>query len=127
MQFIMSRIFKTRKERTDASRPVSPTQSSSGSAMQPEKPGDDKLIDWLVTLSKTNGINSVQHGVRLAVIGELLVSVLRHLPDSMRANVIASFRDRVEDLMSLADDKILPEQYHSALLTEVNRYLNALR
>ncbi|HKR42205.1 MAG TPA: hypothetical protein VJU59_21450 [Paraburkholderia sp.] len=95
--------------------------------MQPEKPGDDKLIDWLVTLSKTNGINSVQHGVRLAVIGELLVSVLRHLPDSMRANVIASFRDRVEDLMSLADDKILPEQYHSALLTEVNRYLNALR
>lgn len=127
MQFIMSRIFKARKERTDASRPVSPTQSSSGSAMQPGKPGDDKLIDWLVTLSKTNGINSVQHGVRLAVIGELLVSVLRHLPDSMRANVIASFRDRVEDLMSLADDKILPEQYHSALLTEVNRYLNALR
>jgi hypothetical protein len=29
--------------------------------------------------------------------------------------------------MSLSDDRSLPEQYHSALLAEVNRYLNALR
>ncbi|RDK00122.1 hypothetical protein DLM46_24290 [Paraburkholderia lacunae] len=59
--------------------------------------------------------------------GELLVSVLTYLPAAMQADIAGAFRERIEDLMSLGDDRYLPGEYHSALLTEVNRYLNALR
>ncbi|MGX6999314.1 hypothetical protein [Caballeronia sp. KNU42] len=88
---------------------------------------DDTLLDSLVTLSTTNGMSVVQQGARLAVMGELLVSVLTHLPDAMRSDIDESFRSRVDYLMSLSDDRPLPEKYHSALLSEVNRYLKALR
>jgi len=124
----MFRIFKTRSHDADVeARPVSPEQSPPVPATQSEKVPKDTLLDSLVTLSTNNGTTVVQHGARLAVMGELLVSVLTHLPDSMRADIVESFRSRVEYLMSLSDDTPLPEKYHSALLTEVNRYLNALR
>ncbi|RDJ97576.1 hypothetical protein [Paraburkholderia lacunae] len=102
-------------------------QSAFVSHTHAEKVSDDTLLDSLVTLSKANGTTVVQHGARLAVLGELLASLLTHLPHSMRVAIAASFRNRIEDLMSLSDDRCLPEKYHSALLTEVNRYLNALR
>lgn len=88
---------------------------------------DNTLLASLAALSNASGMTVVQHGARLAVIGELLASVLTQLPAALRADIAESFRDRVEYLMSLGDDRSLPEQYHSALLTEVNRYLNALR
>lgn len=108
-------------------RPGSPAQSPPIPTTQSEKMGDDTLLASLAALSKANGMAVVQQGVRLAVIGELLASVLTHLPAALRADIAEAFRDRVEDLMSLSDDRSLPEAYHSALLTEVNRYLNALR
>jgi hypothetical protein len=124
-------MFRTFKKQSDdaeiEARPVSPAQSPPIPAAQFGKVLDDLLLDSLATLSKTNGIAILQHGARLAVMGELLVSVLTHLPDSMRTDIVGSFRDRVEYLMSLSDDTPLPEKYHSALLSEVNRYLNALR
>ncbi|CAB3777199.1 hypothetical protein [Paraburkholderia caffeinilytica] len=124
----MFRLFKTQSGAADIEvRPVSPEQSQPVPAQQSEQVNDDMLLDSLATLSKINGMSVVQHGARLAVFGELLVSVLTHLPASMRAEIAGSFRGRIEDLMSLGDDRGLPEQYHSALLTEVNRYLNALR
>jgi hypothetical protein len=85
------------------------------------------LLNLVARLSEANGISAVQHAARLAVMGELLVSVLTHLPDSMRTDIVGSFRDRVEYLMLLSDDRSLPGQYHSALLSEINRYLSALR
>lgn len=88
---------------------------------------DDTLLDSLTVLAKANGISVIQHGARIAAIGELLVSVLAHLPTTRRTEIVESFRERIENLMSLGDDRNLPEQYHSALLTEINRYLNALR
>ena len=110
-----------------AARPVSPAQSPPVPATRSENMSDDTLLDSLVTLSTTNGMSVVQQGARLAVMGELLVSVLTHLPDAMRADIVESFRSRVDYLMSLSDDRPLPEKYHSALLSEVNRYLKALR
>lgn len=92
-----------------------------------KKASDDALLDAIATLSQTNGMSVVQHGARLAVIGELLVSLLVHMPASMRADIVKSFRQRVEGLMSLSDDMRLPGEFHAALLTEVNRYLNALQ
>jgi hypothetical protein len=108
-------------------RPVSPAQTPPVSTTQSTKASDDTLLDAVATLSKGNGMTVVRHGARLAVIGELLVALLKHLPAAMQAEVAGVFRDRIEDLMSLSDGRRLPEQYHSALLTEVNRYLNALR
>ncbi len=106
---------------------ASQEQSAFVSHVQSEEASHNPLLDALTTLSKSNGMAVVQHGARIAVIGELLVSVLMHLPRSMQADIAKSFRDRIEDLMSLSDDRYLPEQYHSALLTEVNRYLNGRR
>jgi hypothetical protein len=123
----MFRIFKMRSDDADVlARPVSPTQSPRVPTTQSEKASDNTSLDLLAALSKANGISAVQQGARLAVVGELLVSVLTHLPDAMRAEIVKSFRGRVEYLMSLTDDTPLPENYHSALLSEVNRYLKAL-
>ncbi|MFK4446590.1 hypothetical protein ABH944_006783 [Caballeronia udeis] len=128
MQRTMFRIFKTQRDHSGVeARPVSPVQSQPAPTTQPERALKDTLLDSLATLSKANGISAVQQGARLAVMGELLVSVLTHLPDAMRADIAESFRGKVEYLMSLSDDTPLPEKYHSALLSEVNRYLNALR
>jgi hypothetical protein len=107
--------------------PTSPAQSPPGSTTWPEKSADRMLLDSIAMLSENTSVSVIQHSARLAVVGELLVSVLTHLPVSMRADIVGLFRDSIEDLMSLSDDRLLPQQYHSALLTEVNRYLNALR
>lgn len=108
-------------------RPDSPMRSASLFTANSENVDDDVLLDSLVSLSKINGMSVVQHGARLAVMGELLVAVLANLPASMRVDIVESFRERIEEVMCLGDDRSLPQQYHSALLTEVNRYLNALR
>jgi hypothetical protein len=52
---------------------------------------DDTLLDLVAALSTKNGINALQHGARLAVMGELLVAVLTHLPEAMRGEVVLSF------------------------------------
>ena len=124
----MFKIFKMQSDDAGIEvQPASSMQSPRVPATQSEKMSNDTLFDSLVDLSKANGISVVQYGARMAVMGELLVSMLMHLPRSVRADIVASFRNRIEDLMALGDDRSLPEQYHSALLTEVNRYLNALR
>ena len=124
----MSNIVKMQVRNSDleALPDLSP-QPVTVSAEESATASDNTLLDLLTTLSTRNGIAVVQHGARLAVVGELLVAMLAHLPVAMRAGIVESFRDRIEDLMSLSDDRSLPEQYHSALLTEVNRYLNALQ
>jgi hypothetical protein len=124
----MFRSFKTRSGDAQITADAAgPGQSSPISTIQSENAGDITMLDSLTSLSKMSGISAVQHGARLAVVGELLVSILMHLPTTTRADIVEFFRDGIEDLMSLSDDRILPQQYHSALLTEINRYLNALR
>jgi hypothetical protein len=124
----MFRIFKTRNDSAMTElRSTSSAPWKQGPSIQSEVMSDEELLESLAILSRTTGSTVVQHGARLAVIGELLATLLTHLPDATRVEIAGSFRERVEDLMSLCDDRALPEQYHSALLTEVNRYLNALR
>jgi hypothetical protein len=124
----MFRFFKVQSDDAEIqARADSPVQGAPFLTENPENVGDDVLLDSLVSLSKMNGMSVVQHGARLAVMGELLVSVLAHLPVAMRADIVESFRERIEEVMCLGDDRSLPQHYHSALLTEVNRYLNALR
>lgn len=123
----MFRVFKSRGKASVVQPHLDlPLQPTAERSTRSETANNDALTDALTTLSKSNGITGIQHGARLAVIGELLVSMLMHMPHAMRADIARLFRDRIEDLMSLSDDRCLPEKYHSALLTEINRYLNAL-
>jgi hypothetical protein len=92
----------------------------------PEKAVSKEFLDSLGELSTRNGVTVIRHGARLAVVSHLLVAVLKDLPPAMQADIAKSFRGRIEVLMSLGDDKALPQQYQAALLDEVNLYLKAL-
>jgi hypothetical protein len=124
----MFSFFKTRSGNAKvAARAASRVQPSPVSTARAEAMAGEGRLDSLTSLATINGITVVQHGARVAVVGALLMSVLEHLPTAMRANIAESFRERIEDLLSLGDDNGMSEQFQSALLTEVNRYLNALR
>jgi len=124
----MFSFFKTRSGNAKVSaRAASRVQPSPVSTARAEAMAGEGRLDSLTSLATINGITVVQHGARVAVVGALLMSVLEHLPTAMRANIAESFRERIEDLLSLGDDNGMSEQFQSALLTEVNRYLNALR
>jgi hypothetical protein len=124
-------MFKSFKTRIDSARfglsATSAAPSKPGAQIHSELMNDEESLESLAILSRTTGITVVQYGARLAVIGELLATLLAHLPDATRSEISESIRERIEDLMSLCDDRALPEQYHSTLLAEVNRYLTALR
>jgi hypothetical protein len=105
----------------------SPDQLSPDPTAPPESETKDILLGSLATLSRLNGVSVLQHDARITVIGELLVSMLAYLPAAMRADIVETFRSRIEKLMSMGDDNVLPQPYLEALLTEVNRYLNVLR
>jgi hypothetical protein len=106
---------------------VSLTEPSPVRNAEDEQVSSQLFLDSLVALSKMNGLSVVEHGARLAIVGELLVSVLTHLPYGLRADIVASFRDRIEASLSHWDDRTVPESYRSAFLSEVNRYLNVAR
>ena len=124
----MFRHFKTQNDDSEIeARLISPEQSLQVPGTQSGDVRGDKLLDLVANLSQKNGMCLVQHGARLAVIGELLAAMLMHLSAATRADIVESFRNRIEELMALGDDKCFPEKYLSALLTEINRYLNVLR
>lgn len=106
--------------------PSSSLRSTSGSGTQADSVANDMLLDSLTTLLKATGVDAMQHYAHLAVMGELLASMLMHLPAAMQADIAGTFRGRIEDPMSLSDGIRFAEQYHSAFLTEAHRYLNTL-
>ncbi|KLU25133.1 hypothetical protein EOS_16455 [Caballeronia mineralivorans PML1(12)] len=63
--------------------PDSSPQPLTVPAKESKEASDGTLLDLLATLSTRNGIAVVQHGARLAVVGELLVAMLAHLPVAM--------------------------------------------
>jgi hypothetical protein len=124
----MFRSFKTLNNDPEIeASSTSQAQLPPRNAIENEVDGVGTLLDSLAVLSKNTGMSVIQHGARISVIGELLVSVLTHLPSAMQADIAQEFRGRIEELLSLTDDRSLPGQYQQALLIEVNRYLNALR
>ena len=91
-----------------------------------ERDGTDELRDAMVELSGAHSNAIIQHGTWMLVAGEMLSSITSHLPPKMRTEIAATFRSRIERLLSLGDDKSLPNTYTSELMKEVNRYLKAL-
>ena len=76
---------------------------------------------------KTQGDAMIQYGARLLVIRELLYSLVVALPPAERASAQRRFCQRIDQLLSLTDDHVLPAEFHSALLAEVNYYLGELK
>ncbi|CAN0627915.1 conserved protein of unknown function [Burkholderia multivorans] len=65
-------------------------------------------------------------GARALVLGKFLEAALPCLTAAQRDEVRRSFRQGVEDVMSLMDDVQLPAEYHSTLLAVTNSILAQL-
>jgi hypothetical protein len=65
-------------------------------------------------------------GARTMVLGKFLEAALPHLTPLQRVEITRSFREGIEDALSLMDDVALPAEYHSALLELTNSILAAL-
>ncbi|CAM3355549.1 hypothetical protein [Cupriavidus taiwanensis] len=76
---------------------------------------------------KTQGDAMIQYGARLLVMREMLCAMAVALPPDARASAQRQFRQRIDQLLSLTDDHVLPAEFHAALLAEVNYYLGELR
>lgn len=76
---------------------------------------------------KTQGDAMIQYGARLLVMRELLFAMSAGLPPSARAGVERRFRQRVDQLLALTDDRALPGEFHDTLLAEINYYLGELK
>lgn len=86
----------------------------------------DELRDAIVQLCGAHSNAIVQHGTWMLVAGELLNSIVSHLPAQTRASIAGTFRKRIERLLALGDDGGLPSAYSTELVKEVNRYLKVL-
>ncbi|WP_042878046.1 hypothetical protein [Cupriavidus necator] len=76
---------------------------------------------------KTQGDAMIQYGARLLVMRELLFAMSAGLPPAARASVERRFRQRVDQLLALTDDRALPGEFHDTLLAEINYYLGELK
>jgi hypothetical protein len=65
-------------------------------------------------------------GARAMVLGKFLEAALPQLTPLQRVEITRSFRQGIEDALSLMDDVALPAEYHSALLELTNSILAAL-
>ncbi len=65
-------------------------------------------------------------GARAMVLGTFLDAASPHLTTQQRAKVATSFRQGIEEAMSLMDDVPLPAEYHSAMLELTNVILAIL-
>jgi hypothetical protein len=65
-------------------------------------------------------------GARTMVLCKFLEAALPHLTPLQRVEITRSFREGIEDALSLMDDVALPAEYHSALLELTNSILAAL-
>ena len=81
-----------------------------------------KMAGLVIANTKTTGIL----GARAMVLGKFFEAVLPHVTTSQRAETTRSFRQGIEDVMSLMDDVVLPAEYHSELLELTNATLAAL-
>ncbi|MCY1212945.1 hypothetical protein D9M68_464670 [compost metagenome] len=88
---------------------------------------DDGFAASVIQEISVLGEASLQQGARMLVMRELLRSLCSHLPASTRTAVTIAFRLSVEDLMAKTDDHPMPDSFHTALLSEVNGYLDCLR
>lgn len=86
----------------------------------------DALLGRMAGVVTANTKTMSTLGARAMVLGRFLEAVLPHLTPLQRAEVNWSFRQGIEEVLSLMDDVALPAEYHSALLELTNAILAAL-
>jgi hypothetical protein len=113
------------KESTDVAK------NDDAADMRSEPGGDqtdtaDELREAIIELSGAHSRAIIEHGTRMLVAGEMLISIASQLPGKTRAEIAGTFRKRIERLLALGDDRALPSAYMDELVREVNRYLQVL-
>jgi hypothetical protein len=86
----------------------------------------DEILVEINELVAANRKNACVLGARAMVLGTFVEVVLPHLTTLQRVAVTRSFRQGIEDAMSLTDDVVLPAEYHSVLLELTNTILVAM-
>ena len=86
----------------------------------------DNVLGQVVELMAANTKKMGVLGARTLVLGNFLEAVLPHLTTLQRVKIAQSFRQGVEEGLSLMDDVALPAEYHSALLELTNAILATL-
>ena len=86
----------------------------------------NEMLGRIVELTAANTKKMGIVGAQVMVLGTFLEVVMPHLTTSQRTEVTRSFRQGIEEVMSLMDDVALPAEYHSALLERTNAILAAL-
>ena len=86
----------------------------------------DNVLGQVVELMAANTKKMDVLGARTMVLGKFLEAVLPHLTTLQRVEITQSFRQGIEDALSLMDDVALPAEYHSALLELTNAILATL-
>jgi hypothetical protein len=76
----------------------------------------DEALEGIDRLTSANTKKVSVLGARAVVLSKFLGAALPHLRTSQRAGIARSFRQGIEEAMSLTDDVRLPAEYHSALL-----------
>ena len=95
---------------------------NSAQAGQPRSSTDAEFVSLAITHSDA----VVQFGARLLVIGEMLRAVLPELSPERRSAISRSFEVRVDAGLAAVEDVALPNSYHSALLSEINLFIQCL-
>lgn len=86
----------------------------------------DEVLDEIAGLMAANTTKTFVLCARAMVLATFLKAVLPHLTTLQRAEVTWSFRQGIEEAMSLMDDLALPAEYQSALLELTNAILASL-
>ncbi|MGF7000981.1 hypothetical protein [Paraburkholderia sp. GAS32] len=86
----------------------------------------DNVLGRVVELMAANTKKMGALGARTMVLSKFLEAVLPHLTTLQRVEITRSFRQGIEEALSLMDDVALPAEYHSALLELTNAILTTL-
>lgn len=92
----------------------------------PPESDDQSLTEALAGLAGVQNNALLEYGGRLIAVRELCQAVVALLPPDSRAQVKQHFRDRIERVLELLDERALPGESQSAFLGEVNYFLRAL-
>jgi hypothetical protein len=86
----------------------------------------DEVLNHMSRLVRTNAKTMGMLSAHAIVLGKFFDAALPQLSTLQRDEVTRSFRQGIEDVLSLMDDVALPAEYHSALLQLTNAILGAL-
>ena len=105
---------------------VNPNNGQTGRSKHADHPSTTTAANML-SLANMHSDALVQFGARLLIVGEMLRALLPELSSQERAAVSRRFLSRVDTVLAATDDIALPDGYHTALLSEINLFIRAMK